>query len=121
MASNNEKTCHTCGEKIMGREDKRFCSDQCRSNHNNKLNSDRNRYIKNINNTLRKNRRILVELNTTGKSKVHVDRLNERAFNFNYFTSIYTTKEGAVYRYCYDQGYLAMNKDMFLLVVKKDL
>ena len=121
MPSNKEKTCPVCGLKLIGRVDKRFCSDQCRNGYNNKLNSDGNNYIKNINNTLRKNRRILANLNATGKSKVHVDKLNEQGFNFNYFTSILTTKGGSEYRYCYDQGYLRVDKDFYLLIVKKDL
>ena len=121
MSPIEEKTCLECGQKIIGRVDKRFCADQCRITHNNKLNSDGNKYIKNINNTLRKNRRILLSLNITGKSKVHADKLKEEGFNFNYFTSILTTKEGAVYRYCYDQGYLSMDKNLYLLVVKKEI
>ena len=33
-----EKNCPECGEHIIGRVDKKFCSDQCRASHNNKLN-----------------------------------------------------------------------------------
>ena len=34
------KTCASCGEIIKGRIDKKFCDDACRSNYNNKLNSE---------------------------------------------------------------------------------
>jgi hypothetical protein len=51
---------------------------------------------------------------------VSLVRLKMKGFDFNYFTSVYQTKEGAQYYYCYDQGYLPMEKDLFLLVVKKD-
>ena len=119
MSFNQERTCHECGQKIIGRIDKRFCADQCRISFNNKLNSYGNKYIKNINNTLRKNRRILISLNTTGKSKVHVDKLKEQGFNFNYFTSIVNTKSG-VYHYCYEQGYLSSDKNWYILVVQKE-
>ncbi len=115
------KTCLECGDKIIGRIDKKFCSDQCRISYNNKLNSDGTNQVRNINHVLRKNRRILMELNTTGKYKVHFDRLKEKGFDFNYFTSIYTTKEGAVYHYCYEQGYLSTDKNWYLLVVKKEM
>lgn len=114
-----EKKCLECGNHITGRSDKKFCSDQCRVAYNNKLNSDETNLVRNINNTLRRNRRILQSLNTSGKTKVHRDKLVELQFDFNYFTSLYTTKEGSVYHYCYEQGYLRTDKDWFLLVVRQ--
>ncbi len=120
MTSLVEKKCLECGEKIIGRADKKFCSDPCRINYNNKLNSDETNYVRNVNNILRKNRRILLELNTTGKSRVSRDRLAEKGFDFNYYTSTYTTKEGSHYFYCYEQGYLPVDKNYYLLVVKKE-
>jgi predicted nucleic acid-binding Zn ribbon protein len=121
MAKTIEKTCLECGDKIKGRADKKFCSDQCRISYNNKLNSDETNYVRNVNNILRKNRRILMDLNTTGKTRVSRDKLNEKGFDYSYYTSTYTTKEGAQYKYCYEQGYLEMDKNYFLLVVKKEL
>lgn len=120
MPEKQEKVCLECGEKIIGRADKKFCSDQCRISYNNKLNSDETNYVRNVNNILRKNRRVLMELNTTGKTRVAADKLKEKGFNFGYFTSTYTTKEGALYHFCYEQGYLEMDKNFYLLVVKKD-
>ena len=115
-----EKVCLECGSKIIGRADKKFCSDQCRVSYNNRLNSDETNFMRNVNNVLRKNRRILIELNTTGKSRVSRDKLHEKGFDFGLFTSIYTTKEGSVYHYCYEQGYLQVDKNWYLLVVKKE-
>jgi len=120
MSQKEARTCLECGDKIIGRADKKFCSDQCRISYNNKLNSDGTNLVRNINNALRKNRRILMDLNATGKSKVHLDKLREKGFDFNYITSTFTTKEGALYRYCYEQGYLQTDKNWFLLVVRKD-
>ncbi|HNV29429.1 MAG TPA: hypothetical protein PKJ83_09865 [Cyclobacteriaceae bacterium] len=120
MAKKEEKACLECGGKIIGRADKKFCSDQCRVSYNNKLNRDETAYMNNVTNILRKNRRILLDLNTTGKTKVNRDKLNEKGFDFTYFTSQYVTKEGAIYHFCYEQGYLAMDKNWYLLVVKKE-
>lgn len=119
MPKTAEKVCMECGEKIKGRADKKFCSDQCRISYNNKLNSDDTNYVRNVNNILRKNRRILMTLNTTGKTKVSRDKLNEKGFDFTYFTSLYKTKEGGIYHYCYEQGYLELDHNYYLLVVKK--
>ncbi|MFP2997957.1 hypothetical protein ABN763_18745 [Spongiivirga sp. MCCC 1A20706] len=114
-----EKTCPECGNKIIGRIDKKFCSDYCRNAHNNKINKDSKNLIRNINNRLRKNWRILEELNPDGKTKTTKSKLIGKGFDFNYFTSIYTTKVGTVYYFCYDQGYLPLDNDYYALV-KRD-
>src|SRR5688572_15010095 len=110
------KTCLDCGEIIKGRADKKFCSDQCRNNYNNQLNSDSNNYVRNVNNILRKNRRILAELNPEEKSKTHKDKLIQKGFDFNYYTNTYTTKKGTVYYFCYEHGYLPLENDFYFLV-----
>ena len=120
MAKTAEKVCLECGEKLKGRMDKKFCSDQCRITYNNKLNSDETKYMRNVNNALRKNRRALMELNLTGKTVVNRSKLLEKGFDFTYFTDTYTTKDGALYKYCYEQGYREVEKNSYLLVVKKE-
>lgn len=112
--------CIVCKEKIFGRQDKKFCGPQCKATHNNKLNSDANNFMRNINNTLRKNRRILIKLNPKGKAKVHRDKLLEEGFNFNYFTNEYVTKSGNVYHFCYEHGYIELKDEMIALVVRKE-
>ncbi len=62
-----------------------------------------------------------MELNPQGKANASRDKLLEKGFDFGYFTSIYTTKEGSVYHYCYEQGYLALEKNWYLLVTRKDI
>src|SRR5687767_3901913 len=120
MSLNQEKKCEACGTSIIGRIDKRFCSDQCRSTFNNRQNSDVTNYIRNVNNALRKNRRILAALNPLGKTRLSREKLLAMGFDFRYYTSTYTTREDAQYFYCYDQGYLPMEKNFYLLVVKKE-
>ncbi len=113
------KTCLECGEKIVGREDKKFCSDGCRNAYNNKINKDSTNYMRNINNKLRKNYRILSELNTDGKSKTTRTKLLSKGFDFGFFTNILHTKTGNTYYFLYDQGYLPLDNDFYMLV-KKD-
>jgi hypothetical protein len=120
MTDLEEKKCLECGISFKGRIDKKFCSDQCRISFNNKLNSDGNNYVRNVNNILRKNRRILLALNPDGKNRVTREKMRSKGFDFNYFTSTYTTKEAAQYFYCYEQGYLPIEKEQCLLVIKKD-
>ena len=113
------KLCLECGERIQGRSDKKFCSDYCRNAHNNKVNKDSKNLIRNTNNRLRKNYKTLTELNSKGKTKVVRNTLNGHNFDFSLFTSIYTTKTGNVYYYVYDQGYLELDNDYFLLIKRE--
>lgn len=111
-----QKACPECGEKIVGRTDKKFCSDYCRNAYNNKMNKDSTNLVRNVNNLLRKNYRILQELNPTDKTKTTKSKLLAKGFNFENFTSIYTTKSGTVYYFVYDQGYLPLEGDYYALV-----
>ena len=115
----NQKKCLECSTPIIGRIDKKFCSDYCRNSYNNKVNTESKNLIRNTNNRLKKNYKILSELNISGKTKVTRSKLNNYNYDFNYFTSIYTTKTGNIYHYVYDQGYLALENDYFLLYFLK--
>ena len=114
------KTCLECRSTFRGRIDKKFCSDQCRSTFNNRQNACQTDYVRRVNYILQRNRRILLELNPTGKNRVVREKLRIKGFDFTYFTSMYTTRAGAQYFYCYDQGYMALDKDCFLLETKTD-
>lgn len=114
------KVCLECGDKIIGREDKKFCSDGCRNAFNNKINKDSTNYMRNINNKLRKNYRILSELNVEGKSKALKAKMINKGFDFDFMTSILHTKSGNTYYFVYDQGYMVLDNDFYILV-KKDI
>ena len=120
MVAKKIKTCPECGEEILGRADKKFCSDQCRNTFNNRDKQDANNYIRNVNNILRKNRRILADLNPNGKSKASRNKLIEKGFNFNYYTNVYETQQGKKYYFCYDQGYIFHEDDKVTIVEKQD-
>ena len=114
-----DKKCLECEEVLKGRVDKKFCSDYCRNAYNNQVNKDSKNLIRNINNRLRKNYKILSELNITGKTKVTRTKLYDQGFDFNFFTSIYKTKTGNTYFYIYDEGYLPLENELFLLIKKE--
>ena len=114
-----ENLCPECKGPFRGRVDKKFCSDSCRNTYNNRINSDVNKYIRNVNNLLRKNRRILNELKA-GKKTVHKSELEKKNFDFQFFTNIYTTKNGHTYYFCYDHGYRELENDYYMLVIKEE-
>lgn len=109
-----------CGEAFLGRVDKRFCSDACRSTFHNRQNSDANNFVRNINNILRKNRRILEGMNPSGKASVHRDKLLAEGFKFSYFTNEYRTKTGNRYRFVYEQGYIERDNGYLTLVIRQE-
>lgn len=114
-----KKQCLECNEEFSGRSDKKFCSDYCRNAYNNKVNSESKNLIRNTNNRLKKNYKILSKLNTTGKTKIPKSKLSDLGFYYEYFTSIYVTKTGNTYYYVYDQGYLILDNN-FILLIRKD-
>ena len=116
----SDKLCLECEKSLIGRIDKKFCSDGCRNAYNNKMNKDGKNLIRNINNRLRKNWRILEALNPDQKTKTTKTKLVEKGFDFNYFTSTYTTKAGTIYYFVYDQGYLPLEGEYYALVKRDD-
>lgn len=113
------RNCPECGDKIIGREDKKFCSDACRNAFNNKINKDSNNLMRNINNKLRRNYRILSEINVEGKTKTTKARLTSKGFDFEYFTNLLLTKNGNTYYFVYEQGYMPLENDYYILVKKE--
>lgn len=114
----HEGKCLNCGEPFKGRSDRKFCSDYCRNAYNNKWKSYSNAYVRKISYILKKNRKILSDLNPDGKSKVHKKQLLDLGFSFDYFTNIYQTKNGNTYYFVYEYGYLDLNNGYFALVKK---
>ncbi len=117
-----DKACLTCDKPLRGRADKKFCGDYCRNTFNNNLKSTPNNLVRNINNALGKNRRILENLLPAGEetAKTNKEKLLQLGFQLKYFTHIYTTRTGKVYYYCYDHGYLPLENDWFLVVRGKE-
>jgi len=122
LIANEIRNCQACSKPLKGRADKKFCNDYCRNSYNNQLKSGVNNYIRNINNALRKNRRILEELFPANEkiAKTHKEKLNRLGFQFKYSTHTYTNKNGNTYYFCYEYGYLPLENDWYLLVQQKE-
>jgi len=107
--------CAECGNPIVGRSDKKFCSDQCRYMFNNRQKQDKEKEVLRINSILRKNRTVLKTLSPIGKTTVRKEVLASLNFNFRYFTNIYNTKN-MVYYFCYEYGYAYLPDDKALII-----
>ncbi|ADY53628.1 hypothetical protein Pedsa_3089 [Pseudopedobacter saltans DSM 12145] len=113
-----KKLCLDCQTPVVGRSDKKFCDDQCRTNYNNRLKATDDSLLKQINLILKKNYQILKNCNPDGKTKVKRELLLQKGFDFNYHTHLYTTQKGTSYIFCYDFGYLLLDRENVLLVKK---
>lgn len=122
--SDHVKKCLACGAVLKGRTDKKFCNDYCRNNYNNqqKARGNYSGLVRNINNALLKNRKILESLlpDTEETAKANKDKLLRLGFQFKYLTHHYITKTGKTYSYCYDYGYLPLENDWYLIVRKRE-
>ena len=114
------RKCMECGETIVGRTDKKFCSDICRNSYNNKVNSLNNSYVRIVNSMLKRNRKILEELVPAVSTKTTKAKLLQRGFNFHYYTNVRHTPKGGSYFFCYDYGYHPLGQDQYILIKRSD-
>lgn len=116
-----KRECLACGKVLHGRADKKFCNDYCRNAYNNNLKSANSPLVRNINNALLKNRRILeTTLGNEEMQKTTKDKLLQQGFQFKFLTHTYTNKKGNVYNFCYEYGYLPLENDWFLVVKRNE-
>ncbi|SDK58851.1 hypothetical protein SAMN04487898_109205 [Pedobacter sp. ok626] len=116
MTSPITRLCLDCSSPLYGRIDKKFCDDHCRSSYNNEVKSANNGMIKSVNLILKRNRDILENLNPSKETKVSGSKLMASGFNFNYHTHRYINHKGSNCTFCYDNGYLRLPNDEYLLI-----
>lgn len=124
MNLTEKKICLACGKPVKGRADKKFCDDYCRNAYNNTLKAkgSHSNYVRNISNTILKNRKILEEALPENEEmiKIRQDKLLQKGFVFKYHTHTYTNKKGNIYYFCFDYGYLPLENNWYLIVRRKE-
>lgn len=113
-----ERSCLDCGFPLKGRSDQKFCNQHCRNQHYNRGKKQADQLLNTINTILKNNRAVLKKLNPEGKIKVTRQQLSVAGFRFNYCTHFYKSQKGNTYHFCYDQGYLELERNEFLLVTE---
>ena len=110
--------CQICGQTLVGRSDKKYCSDQCRAQVNNQKRKEDagERLMLDINRILRRNRSILKNLSPWGKTTIRKEYLVLEGFDFRYYTHQYQTRHSNTYHFCYEYGYLLLAEDKVLIV-----
>ena len=114
-----KKVCEFCGNIMMGRTDKRFCSTECKNAFNNTLRKNTKSVTHEIDSYLHRNREIL-QLLMGNAMKDTIDRLVlvRAGFRFDYLTGIYFNKENKMYRIVYDYAWMDFS-DQKVLIIRK--
>ncbi len=95
--------CIECGDAFRGRADKKFCSDNCRSQYNNRRYQSNKAVVK-INKILKHNYRILKHIKQSiSKRSVPLEYLKMEGFIMDYCTHIQNNGKQKT-QYCYDYG-----------------
>lgn len=111
-----QQKCKSCGDILVGRTDKKFCSDQCRNTFNSKIKRESEKTIIHINKILRRNRKILKQFNPEGKTTIRREFLDKLGFEFSYHTHTHTTINENTYKFCYEYGYLELANEKVLII-----
>ena len=107
----NKRHCFLCGKPVLGRSDKKFCTNHCRSEYNNKKNkkTSQDEAINRINQILQHNRHILQYLlGQEEKACVSEESLIGQGFHFGFHTHVVVVKDKTKV-FCYDVGYIKKN------------
>ena len=108
-----------CNELIgEGRPDKKFCGDGCRNVYNNWVKKKELEEIKNIDQALKKNRRILKKLlGSTDEVIVSEKKLLSEGFNFDFSTHfIISKKKSNKFIFSYNYGYGTLENSKYKIV-----
>lgn len=101
-----EKFCLCCKRKIVGRSDKKFCSDECRTLYNNRKYRGENKEMTKIDRILKKNRSILNTLYSKGITETTTLKLFGLGFDFDFMTSIKKNSDKDSFGFgCYEYTY----------------
>jgi hypothetical protein len=113
-----QRICPECKEQIIGRSDKKFCGDVCRTAYHNNLYNQRDSTIRTINKVLLRNRKILLEteLINSNIKQTDVFFLQDLGFDFSYYTHCRPDRTGQVIVFCYEIGYIRSNENKVQIV-----
>lgn len=113
----SKRFCQECGTPLKGRRDQKFCADHCRNQFNNRNYAQKLAQQRQINRILMHNQQILARfLLVEKKRKVMALDLQVKGYNFDFHTHRKQAKNGQVYIFCYDFGYLRLASNQLLLV-----
>ena len=116
------KFCPICGEELVGRKDKIFCSKACKNEYHINRKLEHLPVSQPIDKILHRNWVLLKELfDQIGKKKFFVSKaeLNKAGFHTQYYTTSQKNTKGKMYYYVYNFGWMDFSEKQ-LMIVKLD-
>ena len=104
------KECPVCKGEVKGRRDKVFCSAVCKSTYHYEEKVENEAFYFEVDKQLKVNRKLLKKYNVEGYTTVRKSDLEKEGFNSHYFTHYWKNKEGKVYLFVYDHGFLEIEQ-----------
>ena len=106
--------CMNCGETLMGRRDKKFCDDHCRSLYHNVTNAAQYNLIRKTHSLLRRNRRLLLQAIGVFRDQIVIPIywLMQRGFSFQHCTQRIEQLNDTHIIVCYDIAYQKQGADV---------
>ncbi len=98
-----QTNCLNCQEKLTGRSDKKFCTEACKNDFNNRASGARKRTAgTEFFSSMSKNREVLAGLFANGIREINAHDLECFGFNFKSITGVEVPKNGALKLVCND-------------------
>ena len=116
-----DKQCKICKKTFPYRSNKVFCSVKCKNYYHTHLRYASVKAAKRINEYLKRNHGILLELLGKNKSqiKVYRNRLEDKRFRFKYHTHTHVNSKGKTFHYVYDLAWMEFSDDEILVIRKR--
>lgn len=113
--------CKVCKESYLFRKGKVFCSVKCKNYYHKHLRYASFKAAIRINEYLKRNHGILLELLGKNKTQIKVYRniLEDKKFRFKYHTHIHINNQGKVFHYIYNLAWMEFSDDEILVVRKR--
>lgn len=117
----NNRNCLQCGKALLGRMDKRYCDDYCRTMYNNQ-HAANNDAIRIVNRLLRHNRGVIERILGPERKDIHISPIHlvNQGYHFNYHTHVYA-EQGQEYVCCYDYGFCRLAEDRLILFRQSEM
>ncbi len=111
--------CPICGNTIVGRSDKKFCSSKCKNKYHRPSKNLKGDQIKMVNTFLYQNFQIMESIFTDEKKdKLMVPRilLDKMGFHYPYSTGCYVNNQKKIYRYIYNYAWMEFSDQRVMLI-----
>ena len=117
------RKCPVCGNEIVGRSDKRYCSLKCKSANQYEKRQKEEAFFLRVERHLRTNRKVLKHYNKSGYTTIRKSELEKQGFDSRYHNHYWENQKGDRYSFVFEYGFLEKTingKEKLVLVTWQD-